>query len=284
MDGPLLIFGRNGQLARALRRSALADGLSVRIVGSSDCDLAESPEAAASCIEGVRGVVNATAFTHVDEAETRTHANRNLNATAPGVMAVACAKRGVPFVHMSTDYVFSGQAGHVAPDAPTRPCNAYGAAKLAGERAVRAAGGNALILRTSWVFDGTGRNFVTTMRGLRGRDEVRVVDDQVGRPTYAGDLAQACLTALDRGWSGSCIEHFQGAGPEVSWAGFADAIFEALGEPRPEVVRIPSQDYPTPAVRPKRSVLDVWGFTARFGMRPLDWREGLRLALAEEQA
>ena len=262
---PLLIFGRNGQLARAIARSLRARGQDFRALGSQDCDLVESVEACAAHIRGVSAVINASAFTAVDAAETRAHANRQLNTHAPGAMATACAKQGIPFVHVSTDYVFDGDASAPwRPDAPTAPLNAYGRAKAAGERAVRAAGGTALILRTSWVHDGAGRNFVTTMMGLKDKPTLRVVDDQMGRPTQAGHLAEAIIKATDHGWQGVQTHHVQDSGHPLSWADFAEAIFKRRPGPGPRIERIPSRDYPTPAARPAWSVLDTSGFETTF--------------------
>ena len=278
---PVLVFGEHGQLARALCRSLLARGEVFRAVGSRHCDLAVDPEAAGAWVKGARAVVNASAFTAVDAAESQPAANRALNATAPAVMAAACAREGIPFVHVSTDYVFNaGQGVAIPPETKPRPLNAYGRAKLAGERAVKAAGGRSLTVRTSWVFDGTGRNFLTTMKDLSTRGIVSVVDDQIGRPTYAGDLAEALLDALQSGWAGTALAHYQGGGAPVSWAGFAEAVFAALRSGT-RVERIPTSDYPTPAARPRWSVLDTSGFARSFGHSPLPWRDGLRLALEE---
>ena len=284
MDRPLLVFGRNGQLARALRRSLLARGEGVRAVGSDELDLAGDPEGAAEHVRGVRAVVNAAAWTAVDAAETETAANRALNATAPGVMAAACARAGVPFVHISTDYVFGGEGdAPLLPDARTDPVNAYGRAKLAGERAVAAAGGESLVLRTSWVFDGTGGNFPLTMLRLaETRSRLTVVDDQWGRPTHAGHLAEAVLAALDAGWSGHRVEHVQGAGEPVTWAGFAREVFRQAGM-EVEVEGVGTESYPTPAKRPAWSVLDCSGFERAFGHPLLPWRSGVGTMLWERE-
>ena len=284
VDRPILIFGRNGQLARALRRSLLARGDTPRMVGSRDCDLADAPERCTAHIGGVRAVINASAFTRVDAAEGAEHANTALNARAPGAMAAACARAGLPFVHVSTDYVFGDtEPAPIPTDAPRRPLNAYGRAKAAGERAVAAAGGDSLVVRTSWVFDGTGANFLSTMLRLADtRDEVGVVADQIGRPTHAGHLAEAILAALDAGVEGHAVHHVQGSGRPVSWAGFARAIFEAADLPT-RVAPIPTSAYPTPAARPAWSVLDTSGFEAATGHTLQDWRDGLDLALWERE-
>lgn len=283
MSAPILIFGRHGQLARALALSLRAQGRPYRCVGSADCDLSNAPE---SCLARIssgswRAVINASGYTKVDLAETESHANRTLNTDAPGLMAVACAKAGLPFIHISTDYVFDGTARlPYTPVNPTAPVNAYGRAKAAGERSVRAADGNSLTLRTSWVYDGTGTNFLTTMLRLARRGELNVVSDQLGRPTYAGHLAAACLAALDHGWDGQLTHHVQNTGPMTSWAGFARAIFQGAGLDV-RVNPIPTSQYPTPAARPAYSVLDTRAFEAAFAHPLEDWRTGLDLALCE---
>jgi dTDP-4-dehydrorhamnose reductase len=198
-------------------------------------------------------------------------------------MALAAAKRDLPFVHLSTDYVFDGTGREpFTPDHATAPQNAYGRTKLVGEEGVRAAGGAHVILRTSWVFSGHGTNFVRTMLRLgRERDEIRVVDDQVGGPTPASAIADACLAiarALRAGAEGG-THHFAGA-PDSSWAGFARAIMDEAGLPC-RVTSIPTSAWPTPARRPLNSRLDCSSLVQAFGIARPDWRAGLREVLAE---
>jgi dTDP-4-dehydrorhamnose reductase len=193
-------------------------------------------------------------------------------------MAETCAALGIPFVHISTDYVFDG-AGDTprAPDAPTAPLGAYGRSKLVGEEGVAAAGGAYAILRTSWVVSAHGANFVKTMlRVGPARGELRVVDDQIGGPTPAADIAAACLKiaahlAEHPGDAG--VYHFAGA-PDTSWAGFAEAIFE-MAELDVAVEHIPTTEYPLPAPRPLNSRLDCSTTEAVFGIPRPDWRKGL---------
>lgn len=276
----ILVFGQSGQVARELAR--LAPG--ARFLGRAELDLA-TPGAAQAAIESIRpeAVINAAAYTAVDKAEEEEAEALALNATAPGEMAHASAALGIPFVHISTDYVFDGSGeAPFAPDAPTAPLSAYGRTKLAGEQAVQAAGGAYAILRTSWVFSAHGANFVKTMLRLsETRDRLTVVADQVGGPTPAADIATATLTiaadlARDPGKSG--IYHFAGA-PAVSWAGFAREIFTRAGR-RVEVADIPTSDYPTPAARPHNSRLDC-STLATFGLSQPDWREGLDAVLKD---
>ena len=207
-----------------------------------------------------------------------------LNARAPAVMAEAAAARGIPFVHVSTDYVFDGSGD--APRAPgvvPRPLNVYGATKQDGEEAVRAAGGPHAILRTSWVFSAHGANFVKTMLRLGAeRDALSIVSDQIGGPTPARAIAEACLeiaAQLSDNTELSGTYHFSGA-PDVSWADFARAIFEAAGLDC-TVTDIPTSDYPTPAARPLNSRLDCAATAEAFGIGRPDWRAHLDLVLKE---
>jgi dTDP-4-dehydrorhamnose reductase len=228
-------------------------------------------------------VLNAAAWTAVDRAEAEEDAARVVNAEAPAAMARAAAERGLPFVHISTDYVFpgAGEAPH-RPEDPTGPLGAYGRTKLLGEDGVRAAGGRHAILRTSWVFSAHGANFVKTMLRLgRERAELSVVADQVGGPTPAAAIADACVTvarALAEGAEGGTF-HLSGA-PDTSWAGFAEAIMAQAGLPA-RVNPIPSAAYPTPARRPANSRLDCSSLEAAFGVARPDWRTGLREVLRE---
>lgn len=280
----ILVFGQTGQLARAIA----AHAPQARCLGRAEADLTD-PAACAQAIRTLRprAVINAAAYTAVDRAEAEEDLARRINAEAPGAMARACAELRLPFVQVSTDYVFDGrQPGPIAPGAPTAPLNAYGRSKLAGEEQVRAAGGVHLILRTSWVFSGTGQNFLRSMlRAGATRDQVSVVDDQIGGPTPAEALAAACLSIADQltrapHKSGTC--HFAGA-PEVSWAGFARAIFAAAGLPC-AVRPIASADWPTQALRPANSVLDCSDTLHRFGLPRPDWRASLPAAIRQHES
>ena len=201
----LLLIGRTGQVATEILRRAPA-GVEIIALGREEADLSR-PEQAADAVRRAKvdAVINAAAWTAVDRAEAEERAAHLVNADAPSMMARAAADRGLPFVHISTDYVFpgTGEAAH-RPDHPTGPLGAYGRTKLAGEQGVRAAGGPHVILRTSWVFSAQGANFVRTMLRLgRERAEVSVVADQVGGPTPAADIADACLTIAAR-LAGGC--------------------------------------------------------------------------------
>lgn len=277
----VLVFGQSGQVGSELARLAP----DARILSRAEADLAD-PQACAETIRRLRprAVINAAAYTAVDRAETETALARVINGEAPGAMACAAREIGAVFVHISTDYVFDGSGDRPwrPEDTPT-PVNAYGRTKLAGEDAVRAAGGVHAILRTSWVFSAFGQNFVKTMLRLgESRPVLSVVGDQIGGPTPAASIAGACLTIAGRlsdqpDLSGTY--HYAGA-PDVSWHGFACAIFAMTGQV-PQVTAIPSSGYPTPAARPMNSRLDCSATEAVFGIPRPDWRHGLCEVLAE---
>ncbi|MEQ3624491.1 MAG: dTDP-4-dehydrorhamnose reductase [Celeribacter sp.] len=290
----VLVFGHSGQVATELRRQAGArDSASgpvstlarnrVRTLRRDHADLSD-PAACAAAIHAhaPRAVINAAAYTAVDAAEGEEARATVINAHAPAAMARACAALDIPFVHISTDYVFDGTGteARTPADRPA-PQNAYGRSKLAGEEAVRQAmagrGARYAILRTSWVFSAHGANFVKTMLRLSDcRDRLSVVGDQIGGPTSARAIAAACLEIAEQlmdapGKSG--LYHFSGA-PDVSWHGFAAAIYAAAGR-QVRVDAIPTAEYPTPAARPLNSRLDCSLSTQVFGLTRPDWRREL---------
>ena len=271
----LLVFGRTGQVATEL--AALVPG--AEFLGRDAADLTD-PEACAARIadSDAEAVINAAAWTAVDKAESEEAQALAVNGAAPAAMARAAAARGIPFVHISTDYVFAG-AGETpfSPGDATAPLGAYGRTKLAGEEGVRAAGGVHAILRTSWVFSAHGGNFVKTMLRLsETRDALTVVADQIGGPTPADAIAAATVSiaaqlAADPSRTGTY--HFSGA-PDVSWADFARAIFATAGR-AVEVGDIPTEAYPTPAPRPRNSRMDCSMTAAAFGIGRPDWQAAL---------
>lgn len=270
----LLVFGKTGQVARDLQRLAP----DARYLGRDEADLLD-PAACAAAITAsdADAVINAAAWTAVDKAETEEAAATIVNGEAPTAMAKAAAAKGIPFLHISTDYVFDGTDDQpFTPDHPTGPLGAYGRSKLAGEQGVRAANGPHLILRTSWVVSAHGANFVKTMLRLGAeRESLNVVADQIGGPTPAAAIAQALLTAakaMTQGATGG-THHFSGS-PDTSWADFARAIMAAANLPC-QIRDIPSSEYPTPAKRPLNSRLDCRALTAAFGIPRPDWRDGL---------
>jgi dTDP-4-dehydrorhamnose reductase len=281
----ILVTGGSGQLATALAKAAPGE---VRVVGRPAFDF-DRHESVAALFAGDAPelVVNAAAWTAVDLAEREPAAARRANEAGPAQLAALCRRHGSKLIHISTDYVFDGTKG--APYVETdkvNPTGVYGATKLAGERAVRAALPDAVILRTSWVYAESGKNFVRTMLELaRTRDRLRVVADQHGCPTNADDLADAVLAVAaamrqpGAGYGG--IYHAAGSG-ETTWHEFACAIFAAarpLGRKAPPVEPIGTADYPTPARRPADSRLDCGKLAATFGVRLPDWRGSLDRAV-----
>ena len=286
----ILLLGQDGQVARCVQARAARLGESLVVAGREAVDL-ERPDIARPMLEKLsrdaRAIINAAAYTAVDKAEEEPDRARALNAEAPAMIAALAAERGIPFVHVSTDYVFdgSGDAPHL-PDDPTCPLGVYGRTKRDGEDAVRSVGGVHVILRTSWVFSEHGSNFVRTMLRLGAeRDHLRVVDDQVGGPTAAADIAAALLhiaSHLVQEPSASGTYHFAGS-PDVSWAAFARDIMARAGLPC-AIEPIPSSDYPTPAPRPLNSRLDCTSCHETFGIARPDWRAGLGEVLASLRA
>lgn len=282
----LLVFGQTGQVAHELARRVPA-GFQTTFLGRDRADLSD-PAACAAAIAAypTDAVINAAAWTAVDKAETEEAAATVVNGDSPGAMAQACADRGIPLLHVSTDYVFDGKGSTpFAPDHPTVPVNAYGRSKLAGEAAIRASGARHLILRTSWVVSAHGQNFVKTMLRLGAeRESLNVVADQIGGPTPAAAIADAlyvAATALCDGAEGG-THHFAGS-PDTSWADFARAIMAGAGLPC-TIQDIPSSAYPTPAARPMNSRLDCSSLAQSFGIPRPDWQQGLSDILKELRA
>ena len=280
----ILIFGKNGQLSRALRRSLTARKTKFICYGRDKIDLISHPERSSNIIFEVKpsAVINASAFTDVNGAEKLSAEANILNAKAPGIMAAACRSANIPFIHISTDYVFDGKKTEAyVPNDNRNPLNAYGRSKAAGERAVIAAGGQSLILRTSWVYDGTGKNFVTTMLRLaKERTHLDIVNNQFGRPTYAGHLAESCLAALEHMPSSPKIYHVSNSGPVISWADFAAAIF-SYAKIQPDINPVSAAQFSNGAQRPANSVLNIQDFERDFN-HPLEpWEMGLELAFHE---
>jgi len=275
----VLVFGQSGQVATELALRC-PDAVRATFLGRNCADLSD-PAACAAMIGQTDAVINAAAWTAVDRAETEEAAATVVNGAAPAAMAQACADRSIPFLHISTDYVFDG-AGDTpfAPDHPTAPLGAYGRSKLAGEVGVRAAGGAHLILRTSWVVSAHGNNFVKTMLRLGGaRTSLNVVADQFGGPTPAAAIADALFVAARAMTDGAPggTHHFAGT-PDTNWADFARAIMAGAGLPC-TIDDIPSSAYPTPARRPANSRLDCRSFEKAFGVERPDWQAGLSAIL-----
>lgn len=280
----ILVFGKRGQVAQSLAAIEVLAPAPLRFLGREEVDLAE-PARCAKAIEahGPVAVINAAAWTAVDAAEASEAEATTINGDAPGAMAEACARQGVPFIHLSSDYVFDGSGtAPWEPSSPVAPLGAYGRSKAHGERLILASGAQAIVLRTSWVFSSFGSNFVKTMLRLGAeRDRLSVVDDQVGGPTCASAIARALLTlteALLAGRPGG-LYHFAGA-PAVSWARFAAEIFSRAGLDG-VIDPISSEAYPTPAPRPRNSRLNCDSLREDFGIPQADWRSDLTQVLKD---
>jgi dTDP-4-dehydrorhamnose reductase len=284
----ILIIGSTGQLGRELQRSFAGFGqLNIYNRQSLDLTNAEAISAAVSACDPTV-IINAAAYTAVDRAESEPELARAINAAAPRVLAEEARKRDAIFIHYSTDYVFDGSKnGAWTEDDATNPLNAYGASKLQGESAVLASGGKSLIFRTSWVYGPRGSNFLLTMLRLgRERDRLSIVNDQIGAPTTSIALADATrgiVEGIVSGRFGSAQEwaglyHMTCSG-STSWFGFAQAIFArsaaSLDAKTPQLTSIPTESYPTPARRPRNSVLSNEKLAARFGVRMPSWELAL---------
>jgi len=276
----VLVFGKTGQVATELQRQA-----EVVALGRDEADLSD-PTACARIIAHTDAdvIINAAAYTAVDRAEDEEALAAIVNGEAPSAMARAAAARGLPFLHISTDYVFDGTGtGPWPTSAVPSPMSAYGRTKRQGEVGVAAAGGTYAILRTSWVFSAHGSNFVKTMLRLgKEREALNLVNDQVGGPTPAADIAATLLAmakAFHSGQGKSGIYHYAGT-PDVSWEGFAREIFKQA-KLAVDVSGIPTSDYPTSAARPLNSMLDCSALEQAFNIKRPDWRLGLNKVLQD---
>jgi dTDP-4-dehydrorhamnose reductase len=285
----LLLLGGSGQVGTELRALAATEGVTLTAPERGEFDLTDR-SALVRLISAAPwdAVINAAAYTDVDRAEREEDFAFAVNAEAPSHLAAETARRAIPLVHISTDYVFDGEKGapYVEDDMPA-PLNAYGRSKLAGERGVSTGNPRHVILRTSWVYSPFGKNFVKTILRLANeRDRLTVVDDQRGSPTAARDIAQACLTIAMRCARAPAqvpygIYHFAGAG-EATWCEFARAIVALATDrlPRiPSVEPIRTIDYPTPAFRAADTRLDCTAVAGAFGLVPRPWREALKETL-----
>lgn len=289
----VLITGARGQVGSDLVAAAAAAGLSARAFGSRDLNITDSAAVDAALsdfareshgddVNGSAVVINAAAYTAVDDAETDVDAAYAVNAAGPAHLAQATARLGLGLIHVSTDYVFPGDATRpYEVDDPTGPASVYGASKLAGEEAVREANPEAWIVRTAWVWGATGRNFVKTMAALEAsRPTVTVVDDQRGTPTYAADLAAGLLELARHPGAGGRggVLHATNGG-ETTWFGFARAIFSELGADPERVQPTTTDQFPRPAPRPAYSVLSGAAWQAA-GLTPLRaWEAALAAAI-----
>ncbi len=288
-DRRVLVFGRSGQLARELARNPWPAGFVATCHGRESCDLLAGGDPA-GLIERTAPalVVNAAAYTAVDKAEIESAEAYALNRDAPGRIAAACARHGLPLVHASTDYVFDGSKPvPYVEDDPVAPISVYGSSKAEGEEAVRAALDRHIVLRTAWVYSPFGSNFVKTMLVLGARrDRLRVVTDQRGSPTAAGEIARAIVAMTERLASGSGpfgTYHFAGGGEATRFA-LADAIFARAamrGRTRPILEPASSAEFPVPARRPANSALNCARLARDWGIVSRPWRDALDATVDE---
>jgi dTDP-4-dehydrorhamnose reductase len=294
----ILITGPDGQVGWECQRSLQALG-ELNSVGRAMCDLAH-PEAIRALVRAAAPdlIVNTAAYTAVDRAESEPELAHAINAVAPAVLAEEAQRIGASLVHLSTDYVFDGskKEAYVEDDA-CGPLSVYGRSKLHGEQSILASGAPAVILRTSWVYATRGHNFLRTiLRLARERDELRIVDDQWGAPTWARSIAEgiaaiAARAGRDRESLSSSFRANGGvfhmtAGGRTSWHGFAERALQRLPDPGRRlraITPIPSREYPTPARRPTNSVLDCTRLAKAWGVSLPHWEAALDLAIAEAQ-
>jgi len=285
----LLVLGGAGQVGRELCRLGWPNGYSLVALDRAGIDIADR-DAVFGLLDRERPdcVINAAAYTAVDRAESEPEVAWAANCTGPANLAAASAEAGIPLIHLSTDYVFDGgKAGPYREDNPVNPLGVYGKSKEAGDRAIREALPEHVILRTAWVYSAHGHNFVKTMLRLGAeRPVLRVVADQTGSPTSAADIAEAIrdiVRHIEAGKAHWGTYHFAGAGA-VTWHGFAEAIFveAAPWRGRPPLVEpIGTGEYPTPVRRPANSVLDCTKIGEAFGIVPRPWRAALADVIRE---
>ena len=281
-DLPILLTGGTGQVGAALRRLS-GDGFRIFAPGRDQLDLAD-PQSIQTMVASRpwRAIISSGAYTAVDRAETDIEAAWAVNATGPAALAAAAARADIPILHLSTDFVFSGtKASPYVESDPIGPLGVYGASKAAGEIGVAVANARHLILRTAWVVSSDGANFIKTMLRLaETRDEISVVNDQIGCPTSAGDIAgalKAALTRLEATDPPYGTYHLVNSG-EASWHELAAAVFaqaRSAGRKIPDLKAIPTSGYPTPARRPGNSRLDTARLTRDFGLKLRPWQEAV---------
>ncbi|WP_263374303.1 dTDP-4-dehydrorhamnose reductase [Granulicella aggregans] len=291
-----LVTGASGQVGGELLHTLAPFGQVIAPL-RADMDLA-NPDSVRAFVRDAKPdwIVSAGAYTAVDKAESEPELAYAINRDAVAAMGVEAKALGASVLHFSTDYVFNGE-GTVpwVEDDPTGPLGVYGASKLAGEQALLESGAAAIVFRTSWVYGATGKNFLRTILKLaRERTELRIVDDQHGAPTWSRSLAQMAAHVIARsGQKREAAAPFRGiyhvaGGGETTWAGFAREAIAMLQDLEPEtslakVTGIPSSEYPTAATRPGNSRLNCGKITQAFGWKPVDWRESLKLVIAEVQ-
>jgi dTDP-4-dehydrorhamnose reductase len=287
----ILLIGKNGQVGYELHRSLSCIG-NVIATDRSDIDLTDN-ENISTFIHKAKPdiIVNAAAYTAVDKAEIEQDLAYQINATAPKIMAEVALELGIPLIHYSTDYVYNGTGDKAWLETDqTDPVNFYGETKRLGEIGIERSGCNYLIFRTSWVYGARGHNFLNTMLRLAAtKDELSIIDDQVGAPTYSRHIADATANIISQSFSDDVfwekhkgIYHLVGEG-ETSWYGFSEAIFSFhhLDEKKPKLNPIQTKDYPTPAKRPANSRLNTDKLQQHFNIQLPHWKQSLALVLAD---
>jgi dTDP-4-dehydrorhamnose reductase len=288
----ILITGAKGQVGWELTRQAPLAGFDLLALDADGLDITDAQAIQRVLAESaIDGVINAAAYTAVDRAEQQSEQAYAVNRDGPAYLAAACTERGIPLLHLSTDYVFAGdQTRPYREDDPVSPLGVYGQSKWAGEQAVRQTLSQHVILRTSWVFGVHGHNFVKTMLRLaQEREHLRVVADQHGSPTFAGDIAAALLHIIAHpAWAAGLAwgtYHFTGS-PPTTWHDLATAAIEQARRwrrlPVQAITPITTADYPTPAARPLYSVLDTQRFAQVFGYPSPSWQPGLAQLVKQE--
>jgi dTDP-4-dehydrorhamnose reductase len=286
----VLVFGSQGQVAQALVKLADDFPLHVEAAGRAVCDIT-SQEAVDAIVDKIRpqAIINAAAYTAVDQAEDDAENAQQLNAAAVMYLAQACSRHTIPLLHISTDYVFDGQSRRpYREEDKTSALGIYGATKLEGEKLAALHCDKTIILRTSWVFSATGQNFVKTMlRLFKEKDSLNVVDDQVGGPTAADAIATTLLQmtqqVLKETFNDYGVYHYCGD-PAVTWCGFANAILERAAQQSRRVGAIKpvtSAEFPSKVTRPKYSLLDCSKLKRVFGIAPCDWQDALTQVVEE---
>jgi len=278
----ILLIGKNGQVGWELQRTLAPLG-KVIATGSAELDLAY-PDAIRKHVREIRPdlIVNAGAYTQVDQAESEPEIAMKINGIAPGILAEEAARLGALLVHYSTDYVFDGtKRGPYLEDDIPNPLSVYGKTKLAGEEAIRSSGAKHLIFRTSWVYGMRGHNFLLTISKLaREREELRIIDDQTGAPTWSrmiGEASSIAMAGFREELAGTYHLTSKGA---TSWHGFTQAILEGSAlERKPKLVPIPTEGYPLPAARPGNSLLSNEKLQSAFGISLPDWKSCLALCM-----
>lgn len=288
----VLITGAKGQVGWELTRQAPQAGFEIVAMDADGLDITDAQAVKQVVAEAaIDAVINAAAYTAVDRAEQQPKQAYAVNRDGPAYLATACAEHGIPLLHLSTDYVFAGdQTRPYREDDAVSPLGVYGQSKWAGEQAVRQVLSQHVILRTSWVFGVHGHNFVKTMLRLAGeREHLRVVADQHGSPTFAGDIAAVLLNIIRHpAWAAGSAwgtYHFTGS-PPTTWHGLATAAIEQARRwrrlPVQAITPITTADYPTPAARPLYSVLDTRRSAQVFGYPSPSWQTGLEQLVEQE--